>query len=92
MGTKSLNKPEPLCIQRLFGVNGKLYVAGGKCSIKPSNGKPHGYTASIFYIQLPPGVEYPVSLDGWENLGKVTSNAVVCYVPVKKDILTAEHT
>ena len=35
-------------------------------------------------IRIPPGEVYPVSLDGWENLGKVAINAVLCHVPVKR--------
>ena len=36
-------------------------------------------------IRIPPGEVYPVSLDGWENLGKVAINAVLCHVPVKRN-------
>ena len=37
-------------------------------------------------ITMPPGEVYPVALDGWENLGKVDKNAVLCYVPVKNSL------
>ena len=36
-------------------------------------------------IRIPPGEVYPVSLDGWENLGRVAINAVLCHVPVKRN-------
>ena len=38
-------------------------------------------------IRIPPGEVYPVSLDEWENLGKVAINAVLCHVPVKRNDL-----
>ena len=41
-------------------------------------------------IRIPPGEVYPVCLDEWENLGKVNTNAILCYVPVKKENLTTE--
>ena len=41
-------------------------------------------------ITIPPGEVYPAVLDGWENLGKVDRNAVLCYVPVKTENLTTE--
>ena len=41
-------------------------------------------------IRIPSGEVYPVSLDEWENLGKVAKNAVLCYVPVKRENLTSE--
>ena len=41
-------------------------------------------------IRIPSGDAYPVSLDEWENLGKVNGNAILCYVPVKMDTLAAE--
>ncbi|XP_015769083.1 PREDICTED: kelch-like protein 17 [Acropora digitifera] len=37
-------------------------------------------------ITIPPGEVYPVILDGWENLGKVEKNAVLCYMPVKNSL------
>ena len=41
-------------------------------------------------IRIPPGEVYPVSLDEWENLGKVAKNAVLCHMPVKREDLTSE--
>ena len=41
-------------------------------------------------IRIPPGEVYPVSLDEWENLGKVAQNAVLCRMPVKREDLTSE--
>ena len=41
-------------------------------------------------ITIPPGEVYHAVLDGWENLGKVDRNAVLCYVPVKTENLTTE--
>ena len=41
-------------------------------------------------IRIPPGEVYAVSLDEWENLGKVDKNAVLCCMPVKRENLTAE--
>ena len=41
-------------------------------------------------ITIPPGEVYPAVLDGWENLGKVDRNAVLCYVPVKTENLMTE--
>ena len=38
-------------------------------------------------IRILPGEVYPVSLDEWENLGKVAINAVLCHVPVKRNDL-----
>ncbi|XP_068693663.1 kelch-like protein 3 [Montipora foliosa] len=43
-------------------------------------------------ITISPGEVYPAVLDGWENLGKVDKSAVLCYVPVKMENLTAENT
>ncbi|XP_068740710.1 kelch-like protein 3 [Montipora capricornis] len=43
-------------------------------------------------ITISPGEVYPVVLDGWENLGKVDKSAVLCYVPIKMENLTAENT
>ena len=42
-------------------------------------------------ITIPPGEVYPVVLDGWENLGKVDKNAVLCYVPAKTENLKTEN-
>ena len=41
-------------------------------------------------IRIPPEEVYPVPLDEWENLRKVNSNAVLCYLPVRSESLTAE--
>ena len=41
-------------------------------------------------IRIPPGEKYPVPLDEWENLRKVDNNAVLCYLPVRNESLTAE--
>ena len=41
-------------------------------------------------IRIPPGEKYPVPLDEWENLREVDSNAVLCYLPVRNESLTAE--
>ena len=43
-------------------------------------------------IRIPPGEVYPVCLDEWENLGKIETNAILCYVPIKMDNLTMECT
>ncbi|XP_068692349.1 kelch-like protein 3 [Montipora foliosa] len=43
-------------------------------------------------ITISPGEVYPVVLDGWEDLGKVDKSAVLCYVPIKMENLTAENT
>ena len=42
-------------------------------------------------ITIPPGEVYPAVLDGWENLGRVASNAVLCHVPVKTENHTIEN-
>ena len=41
-------------------------------------------------IGIPLGELYPVSLDDWENLGKMAKNAVLCHVPVNRKKLTSE--
>jgi len=41
-------------------------------------------------IRIPPGERYPVYLDEWENLAKIDNNAVLCYLPVKRESLKAE--
>ena len=41
-------------------------------------------------IRIPPGEVYPAYLDEWENLGKVDKSAILCYVPVKTETLTAQ--
>ena len=38
-------------------------------------------------IRIPPEENYPVHLSEWENLAKVSENAVLCYLPVKKENL-----
>ena len=38
-------------------------------------------------IRIPPEENYPVHLGEWENLAKVSKNAVLCYLPVKKENL-----
>ena len=43
-------------------------------------------------ITISPGEVYPAVLDGWEKLGNVDKSAVLCYVPVKMENLTAENT
>ena len=41
-------------------------------------------------IRIPLGELYPLSLDEWENLGKMAKNAVLCHVPVNRKNLTSE--
>jgi len=41
-------------------------------------------------IRIPLGKVYPVSLDEWENLGKMAKNAVLCHMPVNRKNLTSE--
>jgi len=41
-------------------------------------------------IRIPPGELYPVPLGEWENLAKIAPNAVVCYLPVKRESLKTE--
>ena len=38
-------------------------------------------------IRIPPGEMYQVHLNEWENLAKVNSRAVLCYLPVKRENL-----
>ena len=38
-------------------------------------------------IRIPPEENFPVHLGEWENLAKVSKNAVLCYLPVKKENL-----
>ena len=40
---------------------------------------------------LPPEEIYHVHLDEWENLAQVSDNAVLCYLPVKRESLKTEH-
>ncbi len=42
-------------------------------------------------IRITPGEMYNVSLNEWENLAKIGSGAVLCYLPVKKERLKTEH-
>ena len=41
-------------------------------------------------IRIPPGKVYPVPLDEWKNLANISSNSVLCYLPVKRESLKAE--
>ena len=41
-------------------------------------------------IRIPPGEKYHLDLDDWENLGKVKSSSVLCYLPVKRENLSTE--
>jgi len=41
-------------------------------------------------IRIPPGELYPVHLGEWGNLAKIAPNAVLCYMPVKREILKTE--
>ena len=41
-------------------------------------------------IRIPPGELYPVPLGEWESLGKIDQNAVLCYLPVKRESLKTE--
>ena len=38
-------------------------------------------------IRIPPGEVYHISLQEWDNYAKISENAVLCYLPVKKDSL-----
>ena len=38
-------------------------------------------------IRIPPEENFPVHLGEWENLAKVSKNAVLCYLPVKREKL-----
>ena len=38
-------------------------------------------------IRIPPEENYPFHLGEWENLAKVSKNAVLCYLPVKRENL-----
>ena len=42
-------------------------------------------------ITIPPGEVYPATLDKWKNLGNISHNAVLCYVPLKTENLTTEN-
>ena len=41
-------------------------------------------------IRIPPEEVYPVYLGEWENLAKIATDAVLCYLPVKRESLKAE--
>ena len=41
-------------------------------------------------IRIPPGQKYHVDLDDWENLGKVNSSSVLCYLPANRENLNTE--
>lgn len=41
-------------------------------------------------IRIPPGEKYHVDLDDWENLGKVNSSSVLCYLPANRENLNTE--
>ena len=36
-------------------------------------------------IRIPPGELYPVSLNKWKNLSKISKDAALCYAPLKKE-------
>ena len=42
-------------------------------------------------IRIPPEETYNVSLNEWENVAKVKSDAVLCYLPVKQENLKVER-
>jgi len=42
-------------------------------------------------IRIPPEEIYHVHLDEWENLAQVSNQAVLCYLPVKRECLKTEH-
>ena len=42
-------------------------------------------------IRIPPGEMFQVSLKEWENLAKVSRQAVLCYLPVKRESLKTEQ-
>ena len=41
-------------------------------------------------IRIPPGEVYPVHLDEWKNLANISEEAVLCYMPVKRESLKIE--
>ena len=41
-------------------------------------------------IRIPPEEVYPVYLGDWKNLGNVSNNAALCYVPLKRDSVQAD--
>lgn len=41
-------------------------------------------------IRIPPGEKYHVDLDDWENLGKVNSGSVLCYLPANRENMNTE--
>ena len=42
-------------------------------------------------IRIPPGELYPVYLDDWKNLGKVSEKAALCYMPLKSESLNVDY-
>ena len=42
-------------------------------------------------IRIPPGEVYHIHLKEWENVAKISSQAVLCYLPVKRESLKAEQ-
>ena len=41
-------------------------------------------------IRIPPEEVYPVHLGDWKNLGNISQNAVLCYLPVTRESLKTE--
>ena len=41
-------------------------------------------------IRIPPGERYTVYLGEWGNLAKIDKNAVICYLPVKRESVKSE--
>ena len=41
-------------------------------------------------IRIAPGEKYHVDLDDWENLGKVNSSSVLCYMPANRENLNTD--
>ncbi|KAJ7384518.1 hypothetical protein OS493_021147 [Desmophyllum pertusum] len=42
-------------------------------------------------IRIPPEEQYHVSLNEWKNLAEVSAEAVLCYLPVKRENLKTEN-
>ena len=55
-------------------IDGKVYFIINKFSVDSG-------------IRILPGELNPVHLGGWENLAKIAPNAVLCYLPVKRESL-----
>ena len=36
-------------------------------------------------IRIPPGEVYPVYLGDWKNLGNISQNSTLCYMPVPRE-------